>query len=168
MGLHGLPLRGRLTPSRAGRRHLEEAVPRVEEGENGQSLHICPSLRGSGRGCQAWTNRRRQVSGSLPASHLLSPQRNFLGGHNCACHSLHARSSTCLRYACTNALHSLPEPALWLMRGLLGPSRPAVPGRSPGLRTGSCTDPHLPSGSWWGRGDRCSGTCPCRGLLFHL
>lgn len=69
------PSRWRTDPSRAGRRHLEEAVPRVEEGGNRQSLHTCPSLRGSGRGCQAWTNRRRQVSGSLPA-----PISSPLGG----------------------------------------------------------------------------------------
>ena len=51
------------------------------------------SQREQWRLCEAWTNRRRQTSGRLPASHL-SPRRNFFGGQKCAYRSLHARIST--------------------------------------------------------------------------
>lgn len=79
-----------------GRRHLEEAAPSVRRrlGRGGAVIKYLPlSQREQWRLCEAWTNRRRQASGRLPASHL-SPRRNFLGGQKCAYRSLHAWIST--------------------------------------------------------------------------
>lgn len=73
---------------------LRQRPPHGGDWEGGAVIKYLPlSQRERWRLCEAWTNRRRQASGRLPASHL-SPRRNFLGGQKCAYCSLHARIST--------------------------------------------------------------------------
>lgn len=131
---------------------LRSQGPPCGGGRNGQSLHICPSLRGSSRGREAWTNIRRQVSGSHPASHLLSPRRNFLGG-------ITVHVTPCMPGAlpASGMPHQRPPPppgaALPLIQGHPGHPPVLLCQAEAGAEARELPQTRLPSGSRWGRGE---------------
>lgn len=122
------------------------------EGRSERSLHICPTLRGSG-GLAGLDKQTKTGTWQPPCSHLLSPGGISLEG-------LAVPAPPCMPGALlasgmrTNALRSLPEPALRLTQGHPGPSRPRCQ-----------ADPRLPPGSRWGRGETVPRCLPRSGSV---